>query len=118
MMPRRTHQAERLESRVSGERHTVIGADSPRQAERLEHAREDWFSRFHAGRGERLAAQQITTEPIGHRQWIAVASIAGLELAFEVSAPTIVGGCDEAPGFARMPDRAAPSLLRHQAMAA
>jgi hypothetical protein len=65
-----------------------------RQAEAFKHARKDGLCIVHMGLREGLTAEKIATVAIGDGKWIRVMAVAGLEAAFEVSAPAIVGGTD------------------------
>jgi hypothetical protein len=64
---------------------------------------------------QRLTTQQIATEAIGDREWVAVNAVAGLELPFEVGTPAIIGRQDRAGWLAGMTDATALPLLRHYA---
>src|SRR5215472_13114270 len=44
-----------------------------------------------AGRGQRLAGEQITAGMIGHGQWVAVVMIAQQELALVIRTPQLIG---------------------------
>src|SRR5262249_56582824 len=66
--------------------------------------------------GERLAAQQIATEAVRHRQRIAVPSVASAELPFVVRTPDIIGREDRARRLAGMADAAPVTFDRHQPM--
>jgi hypothetical protein len=89
-----------------------------RQAEAFKHARKDGLCIVHMGLREGLTAEEIATVAIGDGRWIRVMAVAGLEAAFEVSAPAIVGGTDVTVRFARMADGTTLSRLGHQPIAA
>src|SRR6185312_2242349 len=93
----------------TGEGHAVVGANGERQATLAEQPFEGGDCRLFAGGIERLAQQQEARGMVGDGQWIAVAPIAELELALEVSAPQIIGPS------ARGQRRAARAMARHAA---
>jgi hypothetical protein len=98
---------------VGGERHTVVGADALWQAEFFEYMCEDMLGLLHTGGGEGFAPEQEAAVAISDGQRIAVAAVTGLEVSCDVGAPHIIGGTHVADGFARMPNRAALTLLGH-----
>src|SRR2546428_12516259 len=101
-----------------GKWHAVVRADPRGQAILLKQPGKNGL-RGGDGRGaQRLAAQEIATEPIGYRQGIAVAAVAGPELSLVVGAPDIVGRQDWTRRLARMPDAAPLASGRHHSVAA
>ena len=77
--------------RLRCERHTVIRANRERQSVLTECALEDWLRRQRLSRKQSLAGQQKPCVPVSDGQWIAVHTIAGTELSFEVRGPQIIG---------------------------
>jgi hypothetical protein len=67
-IPRRTHQAEREESRaegVGGEGNAVVGADTIGEAVFLKQTRKDCFGAENSGGMMRWAADEVEAEVIG-----------------------------------------------------
>src|SRR5207245_7051945 len=70
---------------------TIVGANPRWQPVLLEQAREDRLGLVDSRRAERLAAQEIAAEAIGHGEGIAVAAVARPKLPLVVGAPEVVG---------------------------
>ena len=101
-----------------GKWHAVVRADPRGQAILLKQPGKNGL-RGGDGRGAQgLAAQEIATKPIGHRQGVAVAAVAGPELPLVVGAPDIVRRQDLTRRLARMPDAAPLASGRHHPVAA
>ena len=73
------------------EGHSVIAADVGRQTAFFKQSLKDRKGEVFAGRGQRLAGQQITAGMIGHGQWVAVVMIAQQELALVIRTPQLIG---------------------------
>ena len=119
-MPRRTHHAESVDKRAS----VVVANGTPLSVRIRFGSPYSWNSRVKIGfasvdgrRRQRLAAQEIAAEPIGHRQRIAVPPVAGPELALVVRTPDVVGSEDLARRLAGMADAPALPFDRHHPMA-
>jgi hypothetical protein len=97
---------------VGGERHAVVGAETPRPAACFEHTHEYWFGLRDARRGQGLAAEEKAAVAIGDGQRRAVVAVTRLEVPFEVRTPHVVRRINGAGGFARMSDDAALALFR------
>src|SRR5262252_1777861 len=83
----------------------------------LEQAREYGLGLLDPGRGQCLAPEQEAPMRVSHGERIAVDAVAGLELAFEVRAPHVVGGDDRRGGFARMADGSSLAWPRYEPIA-
>jgi len=104
--------------RRGGEGHAVVRANPFRQPILLEQPREDRLGVVDRRRRQRLAAQQIATESIRHRQRIAVPAVARPELPFIVGTPDVVGREDLAGRLAGMPEATALASDGHHPMPA
>jgi hypothetical protein len=96
----------------------VVGAATLWQAACCAHARAHGCGRCDARRGQGVATAQKAAVALGAGQRIAVAAVTRLEVSCAVGAPPIIGGTTVAEGCARMPQRAALTLLGHSAVAA
>jgi hypothetical protein len=76
----------------AGERDAIVGADGTGQTAFAKQLLEGGDGEVLAGRFQGLAHQQEARGVVGHREGIAVAPVAELELALEIGAPEIVGG--------------------------
>ena len=74
-----------------------------RQTILLKQVSEELFRSKGVSRKQALATEQIARVTIRDGQGVAVATIAGLKLPFEIDAPDVIGGCDNGSGFAGMP---------------
>jgi len=83
--PRR--QLRQARQRRGGKRHAVVRADSRGQPILVKQPGEDGLRHVDGGGAQGLAAQEVATEAIGHRQRIAVAAVAGPKLSFVVGPP-------------------------------
>jgi len=102
---------------VGGEGNAVVGADPDGETEFLEETGENRFRPRNSRGMETLAAEEIAAVAIGDGEWVAINSVAGFKLAFEISTPDIVRSQDRAGGFARMPDPASISSNGNHAAA-
>ncbi len=97
-----------------GERDAVVRADGPRQAIVTKEPFEAGPGLPAFGRRQRVAAQEHPRMQIGDGQGIAVETIAGAELAFEVRGPDIVGVRGDRRDHARMEMSLATNALLDQ----
>jgi hypothetical protein len=79
---------------MGGEGHTIVGAEARGQAKRFEQAGEHGFGFGHTGGRERLRAEANAAVAIGHHEGITVQAVTGVNLAFEIGAPHLVGRRD------------------------
>jgi hypothetical protein len=78
--------------RAGGEGRAVVGADDLWQSELTKQAPKDCLCSLEGWAEQRLAAQDVSAEAIGHGEGIAVLAVAGAKLSFEISRPDLVGG--------------------------
>lgn len=85
---------------VGRERRTITGAEILRQAIFADQACEDGFSARHSGGIQCLALQQMTAIAIDDNQRVAIDTVAGPALAFDVCAQDGMGCVDRTGGVA------------------
>ena len=93
--------------RIRSKGNTVIRADPSREAEFPEETSEYLFCAGNSGGMQSLATEKIAREVVGYREGETIYSVPSLELAFEISAPNIIGSQDGAGGLAGMTNAAA-----------
>ena len=94
-----------------GERRSIVRPDDLRKPEGSEDLFEYRFRPLVAGGVKSFACEQVAGAAIRDGQRIAVDSISGLELAFVVCAPDIIGSLHRGRGFAWV-SRIRPPTLR------
>src|SRR5262249_29212375 len=84
--------AEAIEGVGRGKGDAVVGTNGVREAKFFEGALEDGEGELLLGGGERLAREEVAGGEVGDRQRIAVAAVAGHEIALVIGAPKGLGG--------------------------
>jgi hypothetical protein len=103
--------------RAAGKRRAIVGADPLGQAVVLEEPGEHRTHEHPCRLQEPLTAEQVAAEVVGHGERVAVAAIAGAEVALEVDRPERIGRAGNRAATAGMGERAPAPAAADQAAA-
>lgn len=102
---------------VGGKGNAIIGAYPVGQAIFFEQAVEDGFCAENSRGMKALAADDVAADVIGDGEREAIDTVAGFELALEISAPEVVGGENGVRGFTGMTNPTLTAGSGNQAVA-